>query len=154
MSIYDFVARLAHTPVPWWMARGASWVLATYAIVTGIDYLNTSPEASQAKSLVMVVRLATLHTWGGWFVISGVVLLLGLITSGHVLVWLGHFLCAILYSGFAAASVQAVFEYQSSPAASRDGWIWRAAYLAVMVALAHWALCWLRGPVPRRGDEA
>lgn len=153
MSIDDFVAKLSHTPVPWWLARAASWALAGYAIVTGVDYLHTSPLAPEAKSLSMVVHLANLHTWGAWFVLSGGILALGLLAGRHALVWLGHLLCAGLYGAFAAATLQAVVEFQRSPQAS-TGWIWRAAYVSFMIFLGHVFLCWLRGPIPRRGDEA
>lgn len=152
MSINDFAAKLAHTDVPWWLARAASWGLAGYSIVTGLDYLNTP--TPKLRSLTMVEKLATLHTWGIWFIVAGAVLTLGLLAGRHVMVWLGHLACAVLYFGFAGATLQAVMLYQSTPEAEAAGWIWRAAYLAFMVALGHAALCWLRGPVPRRGDEA
>lgn len=154
MSITDFRAKLSHTPVPWWLARAASWALAGYALVTGVDYLRTPPTAVAAKSLGMVVEIATLHTWGIWFVLSGALLMLGLAAGRHVAVWIGHLACTVLYTGFAAATLQAVWEYQASPAASTEGGIWRAAYVAFMIAVGHGALAWLRGPIPRRGDEA
>jgi hypothetical protein len=150
VSIDDFAARLSHTPVPWWVARAASWALAGYAIVTGIDLLH--PPAAPAFSLKMVERLASLHTWGIWFLITGSVLTLGLLVGRHVLVWLGHFACSILYFGFAGATFQAVWQYQHSPYASQGGWIWRAAYVALMIAVGHFALAWFRGPIPRRGE--
>lgn len=150
MSINDFAAKLSHTPVPWWLARLASWTLAGYAIVTGIDYLHT---ISVGRSLTMVERIATLHTWGVWYLIAGGILAFGLLLGRHALVWLGHLLCAGLYGAFAAATLQAVLDFQRSPAAA-SGWIWRAAYVAFMIFAAHVFLCWLRGPVPRRGDEA
>src|SRR5690242_9364405 len=151
MSITDFAARLAHTDVPWWMARAASWALAGYAVITGVDYLNTPRQLG--RSLTMVEELATLHTWGIWYVAAGGILGFGLMIGRHAVVWVGHLLCALLYAGFAAATVQAVIEYQRSPAAAQ-GWIWRAAYVAIMIAAGHGVLCYLRGPVPRRGDEA
>lgn len=154
MSIYDFAAKLSHTPVPWWLARAASWALAGYAIVTGVDYLNTPPSPPGIQSLKMVERLATLHTWGVWFVVAGGSLALGLAFGRHVIVWLGHFLLTLLYTGFAVATTQAVWDYQHTPAADAEGWIWRAAYVSFMIAIGHGALAWLRGPVPRRGDEA
>jgi hypothetical protein len=152
MSIDDFAAKLAHTPVPWWLARAASWGLAGYAIVTGLDYLN--PPQQTGRSLTMVEKLATLHTWGIWYLIAGGVLAVGLTLGRHVIVWLGHFACSILYFGFAVATLQAVWEYQHSPTAEAGGWIWRAAYVAFMIALGHFALAWFRGPIPHRGDEA
>lgn len=154
MSIADFAARLAHTEVPWWMARAASWALAGYAIVTGLDYLNTPVTAPAVRSLAMVTQLASLHTWGEWYLVAGGILALGLMTGRHVLVWLGHLVCAVLYSGFAVATLQAVINYQTSPLADGQGWIWRAGYVAFMIATGHGMLCWLRGPIPRRGDEA
>jgi hypothetical protein len=154
VSIDDFAAKLAHTPVPWWLARAASWALAGYSIVTGLDYLDTPSTATSARSLTMVVELATLHTWGICFIVAGAVLALGLATGRHSVVWLGHFACAVLYFGFAGATLQAVWEYQHSPLAKVEGDIWRAAYVAFMIAVGHGALCWLRGPIPRRGDEA
>jgi hypothetical protein len=132
------------------MARVASWALAGYALVTGVDYLNT-PQAV-GRSLTMVERLATLHTWGIWFIVAGSILALGLLAGRHALVWLGHFACSILYFGFAGATVQAVVEYQRSPAAATGGWIWRAAYVAFMIALGHFMLAWFRGPIPKRGE--
>jgi hypothetical protein len=102
----------------------------------------------------MVERIATLHTWGILFMIAGGILAIGLMISRHAIVWLGHFACAILYSGFAGATLQAVWDYQHSPAVQTGGYIWRAAYFAFMVAVGHAFLCWLRGPIPRRGDEA
>lgn len=152
MSIDDFAARLSHTDVPWWLARAASWALAGYAIVTGLDYLNTPPAVGRA--LTMVERLAPLHTWGIWYLVAGGVLGVGLMTGRHVMVWLGHLLNAGLYGAFAAATLQAVWQYQHSPLAHQQGWIWRAAYISFMVFAGHVALCWLRGPIPRRGDEA
>ena len=151
MSIDDFAAKLSHTPVPWWLARAASWALAGYALVTGIDYLHTSQAIG--RSLTMVEKFATLHTWGIWYLMAGGILALGLLAGRHVLVWLGHLLCAGLYGAFAAATLQAVVEFQRSPQAA-SGWIWRAAYLSFMIFLGHIFLCWLRGPIPRRGDEA
>lgn len=151
MSIDDFAAKLSHMPVPWWMARAASWALAGYAIVTGLDYLN--PPMQTGRSLTMVEKLATLHTWGIWFVISGAVLTIGLLLGRHVVVWLGHFACAILYFGFAGATLQAVWEYQNSPAVQQGGYIWRAAYVAFMIAIGHFTLAWFRGPIPRRRDD-
>lgn len=150
MSITDFTAKLSHLPVPWWLARAASWALAGYAIVTGIDYLH--PPIRSGQALTMVERLASLHTWGIWFVISGAVLSLGLLLGRHAVVWLGHFACAILYFGFAAATLQAVWQYQTSPV-HPSGWIWRAAYVAFMIAIGHFMLAWFRGPIPRRGDD-
>lgn len=152
MSIDDFAAKLSHTPVPWWLARAASWGLAGYALITGLDYLN--PPRLTGRSLTMVERLASLHTWGVWFLIAGGVLTVGLMLGRHAVVWLGHFACAILYGAFAGATIQAVVEYQRSPQAEQGGWIWRAAYVALMVFAGHAFLCWLRGPIPRRGDEA
>lgn len=154
MSITDFAAKLAHTDVPWWLARSASWALAGYALVTGLDYLNTPPTADAVRSLKMVTQLASLNTWGWWYVTAGGILLLGLMTGRHVIVWLGHFVNAILYAGFTGATFQAVLDYQRSPIVGQQGWIWRAVFVALMITLGHGALCWLRGPVPRRGDEA
>ena len=151
MSISDFAARLSHTPVPWWMARAGSWLLAGYAVVTGLDYLHT-PERI-AQSLTVVERIATLHTWGIWYIVAGGILATGLLTGRHSVVWIGHLLGAMLYGAFAAATIQAVMNYQTGPEQS-SGWIWRFAYVAVMVFAAHVGLCWLRGPIPRRGDEA
>lgn len=150
MSIDDFAAKLAHTPVPWWLARVASWGLAGYAIVTGLDYLH--PPLQTGRSLTMVEKLATLHTWGIWYLICGGVLALGLLLGRHAIVWLGHLACSVLYAGFAAATVQAVAEYQRSPMVQTGGWIWRAGYVACMIAVGHFALAWFRGPVPRRGE--
>lgn len=152
MSIDDFAAKLAHTPVPWWLARAASWALAGYAIITGLDYLNTPTRPPGARSLTMVERLATLHTWGVWYLIAGGVLAIGLILGRHVVVWLGHFACSILYAAFAGATLQAVWEYQHTPTAGTNGWIWRAAYVAFMIAIGHFMLAWFRGPIPRRGE--
>lgn len=151
MSLNDFAAKLSHTPVPWWLARAASVALAGYAIVTGIDYLHTP--ARTGRSLTMVERIATLHTWGVWYVIAGATLGFGLLLGRHVIVWFGHLLCAALYGAFAAATTQAVLDFQQSPAAA-TGWIWRAAYVSFMIFVGHVFLCWLRGPIPRRGDEA
>lgn len=151
MSITDFAARLAHIPIPWWVARAASWLLAGYATVTGFDYIHPPHQASRA--LTMVERLATLHTWGIWFLIAGGVLALGLTIGRHAVVWLGHVMCAVLYAGFAGATIQAVVDYQNSAQVQQGGYLWRAAYVAVMVFLAHFALCVLRGPIPKRGDE-
>jgi hypothetical protein len=151
MSISDFAARLAHTPVPWWMARVGSWLLAGYAVVTGIDLLH--PPQRAAQSLTMVERIASLPTWGIWYLVAGGVLTLGLLAGRHALVWLGHLRCAGLYGAFGAATIQAVLEYQSGDVRP-SGWIWRAAYVAVMIFAAHVGLCWLRGPIPRRGEEA
>lgn len=154
MSITDFTARLAHTDVPWWLARAASWALAGYAIVTGLDYLNTPASAPAVRSLAMVTRIADLHTWGVWYLVAGCILGLGLLTGRHVLVWMGHVAGTVLYAGFFAATTQAVVTYQQSPLADQQGWIWRAAFVALMIAVGHAALCVLRGPIPRRGDEA
>ena len=151
MSIDDFAAKLARTPVPWWLARGASWALAGYAFITGLDYLNTPQPVG--RSLTMVERLATLHTWGVLFIVAGGILALGLLVGRHAVVWLGHLVCAVLYFGFAGATLQAVLEYQRSPAAEQGGWIWRAAYVAFMIAFSHFMLAWFRGPIPRRGES-
>lgn len=152
MSITDFAARLAHTDVPWWLARAASWGLAGYALVTGLDLLH--PPSAPNRTQLMVEKLATLHTWGIWFVVVGSILTLGLLAGRHFVVWLGHVVCAGLYMGFAIATTQAVWVYQHSPEVEAGGWVWRASYLSFMVAIGHAVLCWLRGPTPRRGDEA
>jgi len=151
MSIDDFKAKLARTPLPWWLARTASWMLAGHAFVTGYDYLH--PPGAIPNSLTMVERLATLRTWGLWYLIAAGVLALGLTIGRHSLVWLGHLACAILYFGFAGATLQAVWHYQNSPQVQVGGYIWRAAYVAVMIAVSHFVLAWFRGPIPRRGDE-
>jgi hypothetical protein len=151
VSLSDFTARLAHTPVPWWLARAASWALAGYAFVTGYDYVH--PPTRTLRSLTMVEELATLHTWGIWFMVAGGVLALGLLSGRHAVVWLGHVACSVLYFGFAAATLQAVWQYQHSPAVQTGGYIWRAAYVAFMIAIGHFALAWFRGPIPHRGDE-
>jgi hypothetical protein len=153
MSITDFRAKLAHAPIPSWVVRAASWALAGYSFVCGWDYLHTPAEAPGAKSLRMVVRLATIHTWGIWFTIAGAVLTLGLLFGRHAVVWLGHVLGAVLYIGFAAATFQAVWKYEASPLSATGGDIWRAVYLAFMVAVGHVAICYVMGPIPRRGDE-
>lgn len=151
MSITDFTARLSRTPVPWWLARAASFALAGYAIVTGLDYINTPQQVG--RTLTMVERLATLHTWGVWYIVCGSSLGLGLMLGRRALVWLGHFACSILYFGFAGATLQAVWKFQHSPAAENAGWLWRFAYVAFMIAIGHFMLAWFHNPVQRRGEE-
>jgi hypothetical protein len=152
VSIHDFVARLDRLNLPWWVARTMSWLLAVHAFATGYDYINTPEEAPQAKSLVMVERIATLHTWGIWYLLAGCVLVAGLLIVRHAIVWLGHFSLLVLYAGFAVATLQAVVKYSSSPAEAGNGPLWRAATAAFLFAGLHLLLMWARGPIPRRGE--
>jgi hypothetical protein len=153
MSISDFAARLSHTPVPWWMARAASWALAGYALVTGLDLLHPPPVTG--RTLLIVEKVASLHSWGVWYLICGGVLTAGLFGGRHIVVWLGHIACAGLHIGFALATLQAVWNYQHEPElVAVNGWLWRAPYVAFLIAFGHGTLAYLRGPVPRRGDEA
>lgn len=153
MSLDDFKARLAHTAIPWQAARGISWFLGVYAVVTGWDYLHT-PTGAAGRSLTVVERLATLHTWGILFIITGGVLMLGLAAKRHLLVWVGHFVCCILYAGFTIATVQAVLDVMlSPPPGATPSSIWRAIPIALLPAVLHGLLCAIRGFVPRKGDE-
>lgn len=149
MSISDFAAKLDRIQLPWWVARTMSWVLALSAFVTGWDYLHTPETAVTAKSLKMVVQLATLHTWGIWFVVFASILTFGLLTTRHALVWLGHFGLFILFAGFAAATLQAVAQYEMGPETGQ-GTVWRAVTMGVMQVAFHGLLCIARGAVPRR----
>lgn len=152
MSISDFVAKLDRLAVPWWVARTMSWCLALHAFATGWDYAHTPSTASTSKALGMVERLATLHTWGAWFLIMGAVLAGGLVFTRHAVVWMGHFGLMILYAGFAVATLQAVYRYTGSPVQDQEGPIWRAVTSAFLPLIFHGLLCLTRGPVPRRGE--
>jgi len=151
VSINDFRALLATTPIPWYMARALSWFLAVNAAITGWDYMHTPGRAPQ--SLTMVEKLASLHTWGILFTVAGGILAVGLLLKRHAAVWLGHFLCAVLYAGFTVATAQAVWQFSHTPEAKFTGSIYRAVTMSLVVTVAHVILCWARGPVPRRGDE-
>jgi hypothetical protein len=151
LSLYDFTARLSATSIPWYLARMLSWFLALNAVTTGWDYMHTPGRTPQ--SLTMVERLATLHTWGILFIAAGGILALGLLFKRHAAVWLGHFACAVLYVGFTAATAQAVWQVSHSPAAESSPSIWRAVTVSLAITAAHGILCWVRGPIPRRGDE-
>lgn len=153
MSLADFKARLARTAIPWQMARAMSWFLGVYAVITGWDYMHT-PGGVTGRSLTVVERLASLHTWGICFVVTGVALMLGLLIKRHLVVWVGHFVCCILYAGFTLATVQGVIEYMFNPppgAASVS--IWRAIPAALLPAALHGLLCAVRGFVPRKGEQ-
>lgn len=151
MSLADFRAMLATTPIPWYLARTISWLLALNAVVTGWDYLHTPGRTPQ--SLTMVEKIASLHTWGILFMAAGGVLALGLLFKRHAAVWLGHFACAVFYVGFTAATAQAVWQFVHSAAAKTSGSIWRAVTVSLVITVLHAILCWVRGPIPRRGDE-
>jgi hypothetical protein len=152
VSLRQFAARLATTPLPWQLARALSWLLTANAVVTGWDYLHTPASTPTARSLTMVERIATLHTWGIFFLIGGLLLALGLLARRHVLVWAGHLICSVLYVGFTAATVQAVIDYSRSPQ-SAAGSILRAVTTSAVLTVLHIFLCYVRGPVPRIGDE-
>lgn len=152
MSLTQFAARLATTAIPWQLARFVSWVLALNALATGWDYINTPPTASAARSLTVVEKIATLHTWGILFLVAGGLLALGLLVKRHALVWVGHLFCAGLYVGFLTATVQAVLTYMQSDLAKVQGPIWRGITSAAVVTVLHVVLCWLRGPIPRKGE--
>lgn len=151
MSLDDFRARLASTPIPWNLARTLSWFLAVNALVTGYDYLDTP--GSSPQSLKMVEEIASLHTWGVLFLAAGGVLSLGLLFKRHAAVWLGHFACFVLYVGFTVATAQAVWQFSQSNAADSMPSIWRAVSMSLVITVAHGVLCLARGPIPRRGDE-
>lgn len=153
MSLHDFTARLATTGIPWYVARSLSFLLAGNALVTGWDYTHTPPDAQTAKSLRIVEEIATLHTWGIAFLIAGGLLALGLIARRHSAVWFGHLICAGLNGMFAIATAQAVWVYAHSPLSQTQGSIWRAVTVPVLITTLHAALCYIRGPVPRKGDE-
>ena len=152
MSITDFTAKLDRLQLPWWAARIMSWLLAAHAFTTGYDYINTPDEAPTAKSLAMVERIATLHTWGLWYLLAGGALVLGLLFTRHAVVWLGHFALFVLYAGFAVATLQAVAVYAGSPLEDVNGPLWRAVSSAFLFAGFHLVLMWARGPIPRPGD--
>jgi len=153
VSLDDFTARLATTSIPWHMARLLSWILAVHALVTGWDYLHTPESAVAAKSLKIVIELADLHTWGAAFLAGGATLILGLIVRRHAAVWLGHLLCAAMYCMFSIATAQAVWEYSRTDVADQQGSIWRGVTQALVITALHAILCYVRGPVPRKGDE-
>lgn len=153
MSFADFTARLAHTAVPWWAARALSWLLAIHTTVTGWDYFFTPATAASSRSLTIVERIASLHAWGVVFLAAGLVLTLGLLVRRHFLVWLGHVLGAGLFFAFSIATAQAVWLFSQTPAADGQGPIWRAITQALLPTAGHLILCYVRGPVPRKGDE-
>ena len=152
MSITDFAAKLSHTPVPWWIARLLSWFLAANAIVTGWDYLHTPTRV--ATSLTVVERIATIHTWGYWFLGCGIVLAAGLSLSRHAMVWIGHFALSLMYVGFTVATFQAVYGVMTAPTANPTGSIWRAVSQSAVITALHVILCAVRGIIPRRGDDS
>jgi hypothetical protein len=149
VSFSDISARLAATEIPWKLARTLSWFLAVNTAGAGWDYYHTPPTA--ARTLEMVERFASLHTWGILYLVSAGILMLGLLFSRHVVVWLGHLLGAGLYALFTVATAQTVWQL------TRDDQIqvslWRFVTQSAVIAAGHVFLCWARGPVPRRGDE-
>jgi hypothetical protein len=149
----SLAARLSVTPLPWQFARVVSWLLAVHGVVTGWDYIHTPTSATAARSLTIVERIATLHAWGVAFLVAGAVLTAGLVARHHFVVWLGHLLCSAMCFMFAIATAQAVVQYARSPLADTQGSIWRGVTQAFIITALHIALCYIRGPVPRRGDE-
>jgi hypothetical protein len=153
VSIHDFTAQLSRMNLPWWVGRTVSGVLAFHAVITGWDYYCTPESADPVRSLKMVEKLATLHTWGIWYMVAGGVLAVGLVFRRHALVWLGHALCAALYAGFTVAILQAVWAYALTSLDETQGPLWRAFTSSLAITVVHALLCWIRGPIPRKGDE-
>lgn len=151
MSFADFRAKLSATPIPWQWARFLSWVLAGNSLIWGWDLTHTPPRVT--KSLTIIETMASLHTWGKWFYVGGALLLLGLLIKRHLVVWIGHGVCAVLYLGFTVSTFQAVREAMANPAIAAQGSIWRAVANVGLCFVLHLVLCVIRGFVPRRGDE-
>ena len=151
MSITDFAARLDRLSMPWWVTRTMSWLLAFHALATAGDYLYSPPTADLSRSLTMVARIASIHTWGAWYLTFAIVLIAGLLVRRHTVVWLGHLGLSIMYAGFAVATLQATLNYAGTPLEETQGPIWRAVTSAFLLAGFHILLCWTRGPIPRRG---
>lgn len=153
MSIHDFAAQLSRMNLPWWVGRTVSAFLAFHAVVTGWDYYCTPTTADRLRPLTMVEELATLHTWGIWFMVAGGMLSVGIVLRRHALVWFGHLLCAVLYAGFTAATTQAVWQYSRGTLDETQGPLWRSVTSVLAITVIHVLLCWVRGPVPRKGDD-
>jgi hypothetical protein len=151
VSFADFRAKLSATAIPWQWARFLSWLLAGNALIYGWDYLHTPPRVT--KSLTVVEQMWTLHTWGVLFLVGGGLLVLGLLTRRHLLVWLGHFVCALLYLGFTISTFQSVQAVMSTPSLAKQGSIWRAVSSVGLFFALHAVLCIVRGFTPKRGDE-
>jgi hypothetical protein len=148
VSISDFRAKLSATAIPWQWARFLSWVLAVNALINGWDYTHTP--ARVTKSLTVVEQMASLHTWGMGFYIGGGLLCVGLLIKRHLAVWIGHFICAVLYLGFTVSTFQAVWEVMNNEILRKQGSIWRAVANVLVFFLLHAVFCVVRGFVPRR----
>ena len=153
MSLHDLGARLSPIPIPAYVARSISWLLAIHAVVTGWDYLHTPEAATTSRTLTMVEQLATLHTWGVLFLVAGLTLFAGLALRRHFAVWVGHALCTVFYVGFTVATFQAVWEVAGTPVWETQGSLWRGVTQSLIVTALHGFLCYVRGSVPKIGDE-
>lgn len=104
--------------------------LLVAAIARGVDY--ALPPAPSAAVLSVIEHLAPMQVWGAWFLVSGLLGMIGLVVDRWPLASIGHILCLALYGGFAAGSLLDVLG--RTPI---EGW--RTPVEWALLAVVHWA---------------
>jgi hypothetical protein len=131
------IYELHDEPIPPWAVRLVSWMLGISAFARGLDYWQS---AGGTEPLRMVEAIAPLSTWGVAITAIATVLLAGLATRVHELVWVGHVACAGAYFMLTTATAQAVIP---------TGHGYRAIGPLATVTTLHILLAVVRGPIPK-----
>lgn len=122
------------------LGRGAIRLILGYLIanlmVRGFDYL-TGVDAT--KNQQYVEALLPFALWGYLFTLAGALLILGIWLDRHVVVWLGHALAAVFYTGLTIALFQgSLFAFDN----------WRATAVGIEAVL-HFAFATQMKPFPK-----
>lgn len=131
------ILELHDEPIPEWAVRLLSWILGVTAFVRGFDYWHSN---GGTESLRIIEAIAPLTTWGVALMVIASLLVIGLTSRIHEVVWFAHLLCAAIYTMLTIATAQAVI-----PA----GTGYRGVGPLFTVTVLHILLAVVRGPIPK-----
>lgn len=121
-----------------------SWVLSIIAGIRGVDYLR-SRDIPLGPSLALVERSFPIVLWGSWFCAGAGILMMGLITRRHFIVWAGY---ATLFVGYTLLAVGLVVPFLPADIGARTG------AQTLYVGLVHFLLMIRTGAVPLKRSES
>lgn len=114
------------------------WALIALPMVRAFDY---STGKNFSRSLVAVEAFAPLWAWAIAFWTGALVLIAGVVTKRHLVVYLGHSILAVTYSALMVGITISAFH---------NPWFdgIRGGSVLLLPAALHWLIWWRMGPAP------
>lgn len=120
------------------------YALIVMPVVRALDY---STGEDNGGSLTAVEAFAPIWAWSIPFYIGAAILILGVRTRRHLVVYVGHSILAVTYSTLAVGIFASCIT---------QPWLdgIRGASVLILPTLLHWQNWWRTGPAPIRRSEA